>query len=274
MKSCLILLALVSISSSVILDCNFKNQTWVLTEISYPCYGKILSTGNDAVLEGVEGTHLSGKSLIDVQGLQVWDYETRIVRRILRDIKNIFPNLKGMDWVAPNLTSIAAEDLRPFPNLLVFGIQYSQVISIADDFFKFTPNLHKVWFEVGAIEHVGYDLLTNLDKLLQLSFLQNPCIDEWAPWPDTVPDVIEAVRRKCPPLEECSAGCSVKIDGLEKKIIELNAKHESDVSELNDGLRVLSEIVTSYEDRIVELERMIREMDWIYVLIMVVTEQS
>lgn len=138
-----------------------------------------------------------------------------------------------------NLRIISAADLKPFPDLIYLSMQFRTKLSEIDgDLFKYTPKLQLVAF-AGSIHHFGYNLLENLGDLQHVGF-QSPCLNMSASNPEEIEELKRKLTAQCPPLQvECADSCLERFKVQEKEI---------------------AEIKISFEDRIVELEKQVREL--------------
>lgn len=76
------------------------------------------------------------------------------------------------------LKSISAADLEQFPNLVFLEVSGSPLTSLDGDLFKYNPNMRYIYLYQNQIQHVGLDLVKNLNNLQALYMHGNPCTHE------------------------------------------------------------------------------------------------
>lgn len=218
--SCVIL-AFTSLSSGFVFDCEYYESVWEDFGNPYSCLATPISTEDDSSLIQVTGAHLGENNNTDVEVLGVVDID--ILRRIPRNIEMFFDNLIIMHWETKALEFINADDLKPFPNLKVFAIFDSMILSLDGDLFKHTPKLQIIFFTFNRIQHVGHDLLTDLNDLTEAYFESNPCISESAQTLEAVQQLNIQLPISCPQIPEprvCAAGCLELIESLQRTVAE------------------------------------------------------
>lgn len=181
------------------------------------------------------------------------------------NIDSFFPNVRGIEWLSSNLTSISAADLEQFPELLLFSVEHNNLISIDGDLFQHNPLLRWINFSRNQIQHVGLNLFRDLNDLRELYFFNNPCASATARNREDVLSLIDELPILCPPLPtttterppECPVACLTHIESSDEKISEMSlqiADHEATISELDSEVKILTE-------RLLDLERIVREMN-------------
>lgn len=162
----------------------------------YICKASIKNSSRDEVLEAVSGTHLGGKSNFDVD---VFTIEGKKFKRLPQGLARFFPSIKGLRFQDTSLSTLTAEDLKPFPNLVYLRSRDNNLRTLDGELFKFNPKMEYIDFESCSIEHVGYDLLTNLTALKYANFLTNICINVRANTAQEIPK-LRLQLQGCPPL--------------------------------------------------------------------------
>ena len=117
------------------LSWKFSISSWKVVGNVYKCQPFFISIGDSNVLEGVRGNHLSAKNNSDVEALEIFAQNLPI---FLKKIDSFFPNLIAIHWANSGLTSISAEDLKPFPGLRLLRLLYNRLTHIDSDLFKYT----------------------------------------------------------------------------------------------------------------------------------------
>lgn len=118
-----------------------------------------------------------GRTLDDVEWLHL---NNRYLPIIPLNLADFFKNLNIL-WIENSLlTSISSRDLRPFPRLVYLNLLGNQLTYIDGNLFMYTPLLQVVDFDSNWINQIEHGLVTNLNDLTQLSFLNNVCINQEA----------------------------------------------------------------------------------------------
>lgn len=155
-----------------------------------------------------------------------------------------------MSIVNSQFTTISAGDIAPWPNLAVLIVNDNAIAQLDGDLFQQSPRLAFIDFQGNLIENVGANLLSNLNELTFVSFINNPCINEFATTPYQIESLRVQLLTQCPPLDEpteepettvetCTARCSIddevddltalaeeqalRIENLEEVVRELTA---------------------------------------------------
>lgn len=239
----------------------------------YGCIATVEGQRHLPDVEVVNGDHWTGKSNFNVKVLTVIDDE---LSRIPDGIDNFFAYLIGIQWFRGNLMTIHAEDLRPFPDLQVIRLENNKLFALDSDLFKYTPKLQFIGLGNNLIQHIGLNMLNDLDNLAGVYFQKNPCIETNAGTPEAILELKLYLPQRCPPLastdpptttistttqdsSECSFGCVTKIGSLERDLLSLIDGLRRDVSELTDAKTRQKVLNAFHEARILELEKQMRE---------------
>lgn len=112
----IVVFATVSLTKGVTIQCDFRDYNWGrIVGIKYSCdYATLISDGNLTHVIDVTGNHTSEKTNADVKSLWI-NSSHQHFNRIPKGLGKFFPNLIGFGWHNGNLTTLAAEDLEPFP---------------------------------------------------------------------------------------------------------------------------------------------------------------
>lgn len=289
-RTLLAVTVLAALANGVIFNCNFTLESRVVLGEVYHCRPTVSNTGTKT-LQNVTGNHLGARNNSDVKYLYVYNQNLNYVPA---NINHFFPNLTGLEWYNSNLLSVTSEDLRPFPQLIIFSSFINKLVEIDGDLFEFTPNLRWISFYNNLLEHIGNDLLTNLTVLEQVGFQLNPCIGIYASTTPAIQDLNRQLPISCPPRiistttfpattsttslptlsstlssststlststlpahGQCSADCLERIESSEDEIKQLQAQ-------VTDQRNIIVELLLrsdAYESRIVELEIQMREI--------------
>lgn len=181
------LFLLISCVKTLEIQCDFYLNTWfyIPNEV-YTCTGTATHSEKYEVTK-IRGKHEGGKSNANVEAL-INFYQP--ITAIPRNIAEFFPNLKGLNFDGCKISSISAEDLQPFPELISFSIYYNKIVSIDSDLFKNTPKLVYIGFDGNQLQHIGNNSIASLTMLQEANFRGNSCIDMKA----TSPEVLEELK--------------------------------------------------------------------------------
>lgn len=270
-KAIFLFIATASLTHGVVFKCEFMITSWSMVGEPYTCIAQVENTGSESTLEEVQGEHEERRSNVDVEFLYVYKQSLPMIPK---DLELYFPNLKGIEWHTSELSTLSANDLKPFPDLKVFISHYNKLPTLDGDLFKFTPKLNWIYFHNNSVEHVGKDLLTNLKELTFVNFERNPCINYVAMSAEKIPLLISKLHEQCPPLEtqtsETPQSFLNHIEDLENKLFKLsafNAKHEKiieglsgELKEQNAKVAEQNKIIAKYEKRFIALESHYKEL--------------
>lgn len=218
-KAFIVLLSFISSTYAVGFICDFHNEWWPTLETVYTCWDAQAKVSNNVTpLDSVKGTHMSGKGNAHVKALYV--YKNAVLNYMPKRIESFFPNLLLIKLYGVQLTTITAEDLRPFPLLKVLSFDSNRLTSIDADLFKYTTRLSWINFDNNLIANVGQDVAAKLTALTYATFLNNRCINTRAETPQALQIVKLQLAVQCPPYKApCDVRCTVnkEIDDLKKK---------------------------------------------------------
>jgi hypothetical protein len=256
----------------VTLDCDFITTQWYDIGEHYGCITRITDIFNNPepnTVTGVSGNHEYRKSNNDVRSISIRNQH--LVTKLPQGIENFFENLLGLEVWSCQLSTISFEDLRPFPNLIILGLEINQLTSLDGNLFRNTPNLRWLSFQDNKIRNVGVGLLNNLNQLTTVNFLQNYCIHRYANTPEYIENMKRDLPIQCPPavtvpttpaLTTTPAPTTTTPVTLPPPV---SGQCPAECSETiaNQGRRIgeLENVVSVYESRLAELEKQMREIN-------------
>jgi hypothetical protein len=260
----IILVVFVSFGRSVILSCKYGMRDWDLVGNVYECMSQAQNTENSTIIEEVRGEHLSGKANEDVE--LYWE-QSKTMTSIPTNLASFFPNLKAILLYSPIL-QLSSSDLKSFPNLLRFEFWGGKFANLDGDLFQYTRKLKVINFHIPGLKNVGENLLTGLN-LIRVTFFESGCIGTWTTL-QSIQELNQKLLMNCPPLEpltspmttsqktttlstSTSTQCTVRCS-LDSEVDEMNAKFVTQIAKLK-------ETNNKQEERLVELEMMIREIN-------------
>lgn len=225
----------------------------------YSCEAIVSFSGiGSSKLEFVNGTHLEGKDNSKVITLNL---RNQNVASIPINIADFFSNIEGIQWYNSNLQEISAVDLQQFPRLKVFSSVSNRLVSLNGDIFQNTPQLQWISFNDNSLENVGSGFLENLNFLGFADFRDNLCINRISTTREEMSEFRQLLQKSCPPLFETTMIPSTTINPDCKLRCSLNDEVDkafSRIDEKNERISKLEDLILSYEERIAELERLVR----------------
>ncbi|CAG9810854.1 unnamed protein product [Chironomus riparius] len=185
---------------SVEIQCEYGTDSYFAVRFVYEC--RLRNTLNiksreSAVINSVNGSHLSGKSNADVTGF--WSSDSSyVIEYFPRNLDNIFTNLKMIEIQYGRLKEIQQSDLRPFTKLVVLSLYDNNIEFLEDGLFAYNPELKFVDFSANKIIHIGSQVFDNLNTLTSLWLHENKCIDmDGNNIQTSVKEVISQAKSRC-----------------------------------------------------------------------------
>lgn len=195
--------AIASPICSMVIKCSFITKDWEFIGPIYTC--QITAIVNPEIPEVIiRGTHSSPNTDADVEGLfKSNELPVKGVEAFPK-IHTVFPNLKCLRVQNIGLTSITSTDLEALPQLELFSVAHNSLETIKGDLFRYTPKLISISFESNVVKFVGPGLLSKLENLQKVNFLNNSCINVLGSSKDDIIELQVQLTRNC--------GCSRIID--------------------------------------------------------------
>lgn len=257
MRALILLLAMFASARAVIFYCDFKMYTWLVVGSRYTCEVYGIDDENPTQVDEFRGDHMVGRNDSDVHAFSIY-YVTPTLPKIPTGIETIFENLLVFRWTQ-SLTSLTSEDLKPFPELVVFFIRNADLFSIDGDVFKYSTNLQYIALDYNRIQHVGLGFLDGLTKLTSFYFHSNLCLNAYA----TNAEVVEIVRLKlaayCPPYDETTEPTTtVATTTIEP--CDIRCSMNSEVDQLMHLINEMNNKIKSQDKRIEKLEKQVKKL--------------
>lgn len=175
-KTLLVLTALASSTTSVIIQCQFEVVSWTVINSRYSCESTTTLTHlPEANITEVGGAHLPGRSNADVEMLNVRNQLS--LTRLPKRIDNFFPNLVGLQWIFGGLSTISADDLKPFPNLQILSLYLNKFVTLDGGLLQNSLKLQWINLNDNSVEHVRPNFLDNLRELRTVHLQRNRCVN-------------------------------------------------------------------------------------------------
>lgn len=257
----------------VIINCKFSLGSWIIIGSgAYDCESIAENPRNLSIIEEVRGTHMDGKSNADVVVYRQLGNNAPFYQTIPSNLASTFPNLKGVFFYVP-LLRVISTDLKPLTNLIFFYSWNGAYTSVEGDLFQQNKKIQFMEFNHGKLQNVGENFLNGLDDLKHARFHLTPCIDFKAENSLQIQELKTELLIRCPPLPaKCSVRCSledefdelkVQIGKQDEKIArqdEINLRQDEAITKQGKLIAELVEINNILTDRVVELEKIMREI--------------
>lgn len=250
LKLIFVLSILFSLSQSVTIQCNFQFANWRIIGTQYSCYNAIVISDNSNELN-ITGNHLSGQRNEHVRAFYASNHPVQL-NQLPKGIEEVFQNLLAFSWGFGHLTTISADDFKPFPNLQQLAFYTNRLTNLDGDLFKYIQGISWIQFSSNHIENVGTGLLDGLRNLTGVSFNGNSCINMSATTPAQINDLKLRLIDQCPPLDTATTTISTTTDpdqcviGCDRIIWELESK-----------AKVLRDQIQIQDAEILELEQIL-----------------
>lgn len=174
----LIIIFLIPVSAAININCEFSDLGWQYLGNQYTCHVKNLQLESaNAVVEGINGVHSSGKSHDDVIALNI---QNQVCHFMPRRFEKFFKNIEGLQVYISVLKAIFKEDLKQFPLLKSFYIMDCKLTVIQPDLFEYNPKLKYINFDGNRIRSIVPATFDSIDDLEQLHMSGNVCISKSA----------------------------------------------------------------------------------------------
>ena len=93
------------------------------------------------------------------------------------NIAEFFPNLIALEWTNTSLQTLSFNDMQQFSKLQVFIASGNEISNLDSDVFSSTRHLKSINFNDNLLTSIGTNLLSDLDDLTMVEFLNNPCVN-------------------------------------------------------------------------------------------------
>lgn len=240
-------------------NCIFHTANFSEIGLRYECEAMVIHSGSTS-LERVTGVHRPEMTNDDVESLYIRNQNLPFVPEKIDDF---FGNLELL-WIHfSSLTSISAEDLRPFPRLLWLMLMGNQIISLDGNLFTHTPNLQSVSFNWNQIQHIGHDLFTNLNNLVRSAFNGNVCIDQGASNREEVIWLGSQLSILCPPLDTtATTTTTTTTTSTTAAEIPIECPCDEKIEKVSDSNRALEIQADEQNKKIEQLNGDIEQLQW------------
>lgn len=195
MKILCVLIVFLTSTSAVRFPCEFKTAPWMAIGPNYQCQTKPFGIDESQYVTSATGSHVNNKTNKDVLAIHISDCTD--LSYIPKGFLKIFPNLIGIYLDGCGISSLIGTELNEYPHLKVFALEKSPLNYVPGNFFAETPELLLISFTENKINGTGRNLLSNLNKLSEVYFDNNTCIDKNATETKEITVLIETLNRDC-----------------------------------------------------------------------------
>jgi hypothetical protein len=193
------ILAIVSLTSGLTIDCRYYDRDWVVSGNLYTCAGKVVATDVGRNVTGVSQNHLAGRSNANVGGIEIF-YQP--ITAMPSNIARFFGNIRAIELKETKINRLTKEDLKPFPMLEVFACWFSRLETIDGDVFESNHKLQHLNLNENLLTNIGPNILTPLPLLHTVGFGKNLCTNEGSGTAAGIPLLASKLRFQCPPTPE------------------------------------------------------------------------
>lgn len=236
MKFALIIFALINCSSAVVMNCTYRNGTWAFIGFAYTCEATLLFDDKDHVTE-LRPNHWSNMTSINVEGIMINNQKLPFLPK---GFTNFFENLRAVQISNTSLSVLRGDDLAQFPKLENFDYRMSDVESIDEDLFAYTPNIEFLRIDRNLVTNIGSSTFRGLRKLRQLELNDNLCINKVANNTASISSLIREAAFKCPPTSEITERFILRGEKFESKVTEIF--HE-EIEPIQYEINALTEVI-------------------------------
>ncbi|XP_070508328.1 SLIT and NTRK-like protein 6 [Chironomus tepperi] len=171
MKKLILLLSIITIATSVDIECSYSVVNYYTLSQIYSCVIQTVSSPENPTVH-ISGSHMSGKNNDNVQGLYG---NIGNVQKFPRDIHRTFKNLIAIYFTGGQIKELVADDLKPFPDLMEMYFDNNQIEVVEEGTFYYNPKLVGVSFFYNKLIHISSNVFDHLSNLSYLWLNGNPC---------------------------------------------------------------------------------------------------
>lgn len=226
MRVLIIFFFLIQLSTSFVIDCEFKNDFIHDWGVRYSCRSKkIVPKGDGRKLEVVSGDHLKGMTRENVtqffaRGLNI--------ERFPQGLGEVFVNIEVIRITSCSMRILLKNDMVILKKLKFLDLVGNKIEKLESDTFELVPNLIHVILNNNRLRFIGSEILKPLKQLEIVSFGGNVCIQSFS---NNSKEQME--RLKVEILLKCSdismLDLMKRFDEIEKKLKEISKKIDKEM---------------------------------------------
>lgn len=195
MKSLFIVFILFASTSALTFTCEYKEVEWFAIGLNYQCQTEPFNVDSSQYVTSISGEHLPDKTNDDVIAIHIANCTN--LAYIPKGLLEVFPNLIGIYLDACGILSLTGTELNEYPQLRLFALELSSLDYVPGNLFAQTPDMVLVSFADNKINGIGWNLLSNLNKLSEAYFENNICTNKNAGTIEEIPELIETLNSDC-----------------------------------------------------------------------------
>lgn len=200
---------IIASTSALTFDCKFVEAPWMAIGLNYQCQTQPFNVESTQYLTNVSGIHIDNKTNHDVIAIHISNCFD--LSYIPKGLLRIFPNLIGIYLHGCGIVSLSGTELNEYPRLKLFALESSPLFYVPGDFFAQNPDMLLISFVENKINATGRNLLSNLNKLSEVYFESNICIDKNATTMEEIQEFNEQLNRDCSSASEMFKSVSAKL---------------------------------------------------------------
>jgi hypothetical protein len=225
MNILLIFFAILKLSSSILIDCEFKNDYIHDWGLRYSCRTKkIVIKGENRKIEIVSGEHL-----LNLKSENVTQYFARSlnIERFPQGLGERFVSVEVVRITTCNMRLLLKEDMANLESLKYLDLVGNKLEKLGSNAFENAPNLVEVILNNNRLMFVGSKILEPLKKLTIVSFGGNVCVQAFAKFSEEqLARLKMEIRLKCSDISlaevmERFDEMETKLEGVMKRIGEI-----------------------------------------------------
>ena len=221
MEVLLFFFAFLKLSSSILINCEFKNDYIHEWSLRYSCQTKkIVIKSDDEKIKAIAGDHLKEMTRENVtqyfaRGLNIEKFPQGLVE--------FFVNLEVVRITSCNMIYLLKEDMENLDKLKFLDLVGNKIEKLNSNVFENIPNIVEVILNNNRLKFIGSEILKPLGKLKIISFGGNVCIQSFAKHSEE-----QLKRLKSDIVLKCSditmADLMKRFGDLEDKMVEVLKK--------------------------------------------------
>lgn len=223
---------LVTLAASLRISCKYEEagSFAVYVENVYRCNVTVMNIEiADAVVEGVDGTHLRTKRSDDVN---VFSIRNKPCRFLPSGIGSSFKNLEGLEIYRAGLKAITREDMKQFPNLKVLWIYANDLQTLPSGLLEHNTKLNYISFWNNNINSIAADIFNPVKDLYRVTLKENSCISRNAVNRTQIAELMLKIAEKCKPTSLPGRDLDVELLYLKKMIDSLKIENNQILGEI------------------------------------------
>lgn len=218
MKISLILFTIFELSSSIVIDCEFKNDYIHDWGLKYSCRTKkFVLKDDDRKISIVVGDHLKNMTSDNVT-----QYFARGLKidRFPQGLGDRFVNVEVVRITTCHLRLLLKEDMANLTKLKYLDLIGNKIEKLDSNTFENAPNLIEVILNNNRLKFIGSKILEPMKKLEMVSFGGNVCVQASANHSkEQLERLNMEIRLKCSDIS--ASDVMERFDEMEKKLKEV-----------------------------------------------------